>query len=116
MPRRNPPEHLIDRHMLEPLLAPFHHRQMIGGAIDEGRERIDIAPHRHVRDQVRIVGYRHVGRIIALARQPPYETVGGFGDSIHMVEPVPEDAVGAMPGWQAKAPGLRSGEHTYELE
>src|SRR3546814_6847358 len=70
------------------------------------RERIDIAPHRHVRDQVRIVGYRHVGRIMALARQPPYETVGGFGDSIHMVERVHEVAVGDMLGRQAKAPDI----------
>ena len=70
---------------------------MVALPVDERAQRLNIAPYRHIDEQLRIafVGDK-VGRIIAVADQPPDETRRRFGNRVHTVERVHEVGIGGI--------------------
>ena len=97
MAHRDPPKRLVQVHLLQPFAPTSHDRQMVGVAIDEGCQRLDVGPDRHVHGEAWVVGYGiDADRIIALTHQSPDETRRAIGLRIHMVERVHEACIVGM--------------------
>ena len=87
---RDPPQgHHRLLHPLEPLPAAGQHLA-VTALVHVRRQRVRVAPDRHVDDQPVVAEDGHVRRVAGLVLQPPHETVGGVGVGVHGVEGVDE--------------------------
>ena len=105
----HPPQSHENLRRLEPVTALTHNRYVIG-AVDERAQALEIAPERHIDQQIRIIERAQVSGVGTFADQAPDETRCGVSQEIDPVQVVREPGGSGIIEWVDQTSDVDLGE------